>query len=115
MVMHTMGLYETPFQSMKTGRKTIEVRLNDPKRRKVNIGDLIKFTKLPDQTEQLTVEVVGLQEFANFREMYETIPAEHFDASERSIEDMVKNTYEIYTQSQEQQWGSLAIKVKLRS
>ena len=98
---------------MKTGRKTIEVRLNDSKRRKVNIGDLIEFTKLPDRNEKLTVEVLDLQEFANFREMYETIPAEYFDATERSIDEMVGNTYKIYTPIQEEESGTLAIKIKI--
>lgn len=47
MTTHHMGLFEGPFQSMITGRKTVEVRLNDEKRRHVQVGDLIKFTELP--------------------------------------------------------------------
>ncbi|MDY0407970.1 DUF3850 domain-containing protein [Paracerasibacillus soli] len=47
-MLHKMSLYIAPFQSIKSGRKTVEVRLNDEKRRKVNIGDTIEFTKIPE-------------------------------------------------------------------
>ena len=45
-MIHQMGLYEEPFQSIKAERKTIEVRLNDDKRKKLRVGDQIVFTKL---------------------------------------------------------------------
>jgi len=76
---HTMGLYESPFNSIKFGKKTVEVRLNDEKRRKISVGDSIKFTKLPESNETLTVEVLELREFPTFKEMYEAIPASEFD------------------------------------
>lgn len=38
------GLYESPFHSVKSGKKTVEVRLNYEKRRKISISDLTKFT-----------------------------------------------------------------------
>lgn len=30
---HTMGLYEIPFNSIKSGKKTVEVRLNEMMRK----------------------------------------------------------------------------------
>ena len=60
---HSMGLYEAPFNSMKARRKTVEVRLNDPKRRKIDIGETINFTKLPEDGETLTVESRYRNEF----------------------------------------------------
>ena len=113
MTTHHMGLFEGPFQSMITGRKTVEVRLNDEKRRHVQVGDLIKFTELPDKQEKLVVEVVGLKQFGSFRELYETIPAENFDGGGKSVDEMVDNTYEIYTREQERTGGTLAIQVKV--
>ena len=110
---HHMGLYETPFHSMKSGKKKVEVRLNDEKRRKVNVGDTIRFTKIPDRNETLTVEVIELREFPTFKEMYESIPADDFDAVGHSIEEMVERTYRIYTPEQEKEWGTLAITIEL--
>lgn len=112
-MLHKMNLYIAPFQSIKSGRKTVEVRLNDEKRRKVNVGDTIEFTKIPEGKEKLRVEVIGLQKFTTFREMYDTLPSEKFDTVSMSIDDMVKSTYEIYPPEQEMKWGTLAISIKL--
>jgi ASC-1-like (ASCH) protein len=108
-----MGLFETPFNSMKSGRKTVEVRLNDEKRRKLNIGDKIEFVKVPDENDTLTVEVTGLRKYNTFKEMYEAIPPKDFDAVGGSIEEMVDRTYKIYTPEKEKEWGTLAITIKL--
>lgn len=110
---HSMGLYEAPFNSMKAGRKTVEVRLNDPKRRRIDVGDTIRFTKLPEDGETLTVEVMKLHTYPTFYAMYGDIPAKDMDAENRTTEEMVESTYEIYTQQQEVEWGTLAIRIRL--
>ncbi|MBO0992895.1 ASCH domain-containing protein [Bacillus sp. SD088] len=110
---HKMGLYETPFNSMKSGRKTVEVRLYDDKRRKLNIGDTIKFTKLPDSHETLGVEVVKLRQYPTFKEMYESIAASDFDAVGDTVAKMVNQTYKIYTPEKEKEWGTVAITIRL--
>lgn len=108
-----MGLYESPFQSIKSGRKTVEVRLYDEKRRKIKRGDTIKFTKLPDKSEVLIAKVLELEQYDSFREMYESIPSKKFDAEGKPINKMIEQTYEIYSSEQEKEWGTLAITIKL--
>ena len=110
---HHMGLYDKPFHSMKLGRKTVEVRLNDEKRRKLKIGDTIVFTRVPNNNETLTAEILELRHYQTFKEMYESIPAKEFDTEGDSIDEMVEQTYDIYTFEQEQKWGTLAITVKM--
>ena len=41
-----MKLQDRPFKSIKNGTKTIEMRLNDEKRSKIKINDLIEFTNV---------------------------------------------------------------------
>ena len=41
---HSMQLTPSPFQMIKEGTKTIELRLFDEKRRKIQIGDIIEFS-----------------------------------------------------------------------
>lgn len=38
-----MKLRESPFERIKNGTKTVEFRLYDEKRSKINIGDQIEF------------------------------------------------------------------------
>ena len=39
--MHEMRLHNEPFVLIKDGTKTIELRLNDEKRRQIKVGDYI--------------------------------------------------------------------------
>lgn len=110
--MHQMGLYGEYFEAIKKGKKKVEVRLNDEKRRKIKIGDTIKFIKVPEQDETLQVQVTELRTYNTFIEMYESIPFEDFDCEGWSMEEMVNGTYDIYTPEQEREWGSLAITIK---
>ena len=41
-----MKLQNDPFTKIKNKTKTIEMRLNDEKRRKIKIHDLIEFTNI---------------------------------------------------------------------
>lgn len=56
-MLHKMGLYEEPFQSIVAGKKVIEIRLNDEKRQAVQVDDLIEFTNLSTD-EQVIVRVL---------------------------------------------------------
>ncbi|WP_311794966.1 ASCH domain-containing protein [Alicyclobacillus acidiphilus] len=58
-----MGLYGECFASIIGGRKKVEVRLNDEKRRQINVGDIIEFIKVPEQDETLQVQVVELRQY----------------------------------------------------
>ena len=67
---HDMKLKKEPFRKIKNGLKTIELRLNDEKRQKVQVGDYIEFSLIDDATQKLTVRVVALHHFPSFRELY---------------------------------------------
>nr|WP_251009747.1 ASCH domain-containing protein [Bacillus sp. ISL-39] len=107
-----MSLYGKYFQSIIEGKKRVEVRLNDEKRRKIKVGDLIEFVKVPEEDETLVVKVIELRGFDTFKEMYQNIPFHDFDCEGWKMEEMVDGTYEIYTPEQEKQWGALAITIR---
>lgn len=52
-VLHHMGIYDEYFISIKEGKKTIEVRLNDDKRRKIKVGDTVEFIRIPEKMKHL--------------------------------------------------------------
>ena len=53
---HTMKLYKSDFNDLKSGKKKREYRLNDEKRKLVRIGDTIRFLKLPNLDEEFVVD-----------------------------------------------------------
>ncbi|MBE4909923.1 ASCH domain-containing protein [Bacillus luteolus] len=110
-MIHQMGLYGEYFSLIKEGKKVVEVRLNDEKRRKIKVGDSIQFIKVPEQDESLQVEVSELKIYDTFQAMYEDIPFKYFGCKGWTMKEMVEGTYEIYTHEQEKEYGVVAITI----
>ena len=71
---HTMTLRAEPFSMIRSGEKTIELRLYDEKRRQVRVNDEIEFS-CPDSDEgPVTVKVVALHVFDSFEDLYAALP-----------------------------------------
>ncbi|WP_200411801.1 ASCH domain-containing protein [Virgibacillus salexigens] len=111
-MVHKMGLYGEYFKTIKEGKKKVEVRLNDEKRRKIKVDDTIEFVKVPEQNETMKVQVTELRKYETFEAMYKDIAFQYFDCEGWTMEEMVKETYEIYSPEQENQWSTLAITIK---
>lgn len=107
-----MGLYGEYFTSIKEGKKTVEVRLNDEKRREIKVGDTIEFIKVPEKNETLKVQVTRLRTYVTFEAMYKEIPFSEFGCEGWTMKEMIDGTYEIYSHDQEKEWGTLAITIK---
>ncbi len=72
-MLHSMNLHPGPFAMIRSGRKTIELRLWDEKRRQLQVGDTIQFTNTADGSH-LTASVVALHRFGSFNTLYKALP-----------------------------------------
>ncbi len=109
---HYMRLNARPFEELKSGEKTVEVRLNDEKRQKLRIGDKIEFLKRPDLAEKLLVEVVELISCKTFGELYDLLGERHFRNWNR--EDFISSTYvNYYPKEKEEKYGALGIRIQV--
>lgn len=73
----TMHLYEDEFNSLtkiRNGEKTIDLRVYDEKRRKVKLGDHIRFCNYDDEDDYVLTEVIGLSVFRSFADLYKSLP-----------------------------------------
>lgn len=66
---HYMKLNAEPFELIKFGKKNIEMRLMDEKRKKISTGDNIIFTNI-NTGEQLKTLVLSIFPFKNFEDLY---------------------------------------------
>ena len=68
-----MKLNSSPFEMIKSGQKTIELRLFNEKRQQIKVGDKIVFT---DNTtgETLNTTVLKLHCFDTFDKLYQSLP-----------------------------------------
>ncbi len=55
---HEMNLQPQYFDFMKEGTKRIKLRLYDEKRSRIELGDIIEFSK--SENDKLKAEVIGL-------------------------------------------------------
>lgn len=110
MTIHEMKLTEKGFEAIKNGSKVYEFRLNDEKRQKIQIGDRILFSKLPELVDKITVEVISIKGFDDFGHMFDYFQ-KHYPNSTK--EDWVGGMYKYYSKEDEQRYGALAIGVKL--
>ena len=106
-ITYRMNLNPRPFESVRSGRKTVEMRLNDERRRYIDNGDYILFVHTETE-EELFVKVKGRAEYPSFHELY----AAHDKISIGYREDEMANPsdmLEYYTEEQIRTHGALAI------
>ena len=67
-----MKLRQEPFDYIVKGIKTIELRLNDEKRKLINIGDKIRFSLIDSPNQSIETVVINLHRFNSFKELFST-------------------------------------------
>ncbi|MBO5284671.1 MAG: hypothetical protein J6B00_02215, partial [Alphaproteobacteria bacterium] len=64
--MHKLNVQEKYYNLLKSGAKTIELRLYDEKRQAILIGDTIEFSSLSDITDTFKANVINLHKAESF-------------------------------------------------
>ena len=110
---HSMQLQPSPFEMIRNGTKTIELRLFDEKRKKIQIRDTILFTNTASK-ETVRVKVLELWVFDSFETLYSRLPLSDCgytkdDIDTASPDDM--NAY--YPKEMQKKYGVVGIRVAL--
>ena len=109
--MHEMRLNDEPFILIKNGSKTIELRLNDEKRRQIKVGDTITFTNRSNK-EQISVVVINLHKYDSFEELYKNFDKISMGYKENEIADP-KDMELYYSKEEQDKYGVVGIEIKL--
>ena len=108
---HTMNLHNAPFEGIKSGTKTVEMRLYDERRKDIKVGDTILFTN-NTTGEQLMVQVTKMEVFANFEELYRNYDKVAIGYTANEIANPA-DMHLYYTSEQIATYGVVAIGIKL--
>jgi ASC-1-like (ASCH) protein len=112
-MMNKMNLNPEPFKMICSGQKTIELRLNDEKRQKINVGDSIEFTQT-ETGEKLTAEVIAIHRFDSFAALYQKLPLLKCGYKKADIETAKPEDMDLYyTPEQQAKYGVLGIEIKI--
>lgn len=110
MTTHQLKLATEPFDAIVSGKKTIESRLYDEKRQKIQLGDEIVFTNRDKPGQTATVKVVGLLRYQTFHDLFiRNNPAKFGGESVKWLEEQIG---EFYSLSDQLENGVIGIELK---
>jgi ASC-1-like (ASCH) protein len=107
---HTLKLHSIPFSKISSGKKTIESRLNDEKRRDFVVGDELIFISQEDGTET-NATITHLHHFPDFASLFQSMPTQKFGAD--SSELLLEEIEQFYSKSDQAQWGVVGIEFEI--
>jgi len=108
---HEMKLHVSPFEKIKSGEKTIELRLFDEKRQQIKVGDRIVFTNTATG-ETMDATVAKLHCFESFEALYKALPLLKCGYTAEDIDTAHPSDMEQYYSAQEQkQYGVVGIEL----
>ena len=106
-----MKLNSAAFEMIKSGEKTIELRLFDEKRQQVKVGDKILFTNIANG-ETLNTTVVKLHRFNTFNELYKSLPLLKCGYTSENVDKATPSDMEQYYSVEEQRkYGVVGIEL----
>lgn len=106
-----MKLNSDPFIKIKSGKKTVELRVYDEKRKKLKNGDKIEFTNIKTG-ETLVCNVKRLHVFPSFEELYEHFDKISIGYDEDETADF-KDMEKYYSEEDEKKYGTVGIEIEL--
>ena len=108
---HHMNLNPSPFGMIKSGKKTIELRLWDEKRQLIAPGDRICFTNTATG-ETLTKTVAKLHRFDSFEELYRALPLLQCGYTEEDVHTArADDMAQYYSAEQQRRYGVVGIEL----
>lgn len=108
---HEMNLQPKYFDFIKNGIKRIELRLYDEKRSKIQLGDIIEFSK--SENDKLEAEVIGLLRYKNFTDLFEDFDISILADSSMTKQELLDVLSEFYTPEKQAEYGVLGIRLRM--
>lgn len=108
---HYMNLVPSAFKKIANGDKTIELRLNDEKRKRINVGDTIGFN-CNENNDIITAKVKQLHKFADFKSLYNALPLDKCGYAESELHTAHHTDMEQYYSTEKiKKYGALGIEL----
>ncbi len=108
---HRMSLRPIPFGMIKSGQKTVELRLFDEKRAAIRVGDTLRFC-CTEGGEPLFARVITLHRFSSFSALYAALPLLKCGYTEEDIATAAPSDMDEYYSPEEQRlYGVVGIEL----
>ena len=109
-----MTLRAKLFELVRAGHKTVELRVNDEKRQRVQVGDTIVFSNQEDKDATVEVLVIGLSYTPSFDELLNASNL-HLCGYPKNIThaEAVAAVRRYYSEAEEREYGVVAIEIEV--
>lgn len=111
MNIHRLQLTAVPFDAIASGKKTIESRLYDRKRKNIQVGDTVIFTNRENPDQTLSAKVISLHPHETFHDLFSHNDPAKFGGE--SVEWLENQISEFYSVSDQTKYGVIGIELKL--
>ena len=111
MKVHELNLQPKYYDFIKNGTKRIELRLYDEKRSKIQLGDIIEFSK--SESDKLRAEVIGLLRYNSFKDLFEDFDISILADASMTKDELLDALSEFYTPEKQAQYGVIGIRLKI--
>ena len=109
-----MRLNPQPFSMIESGEKTIELRLYDEKRKKIRVGDRIRFIHTERTEQQLVCTVKNMHVFSSFEALYAYLPLRKCGYTEETVPFAdPKDMEAYYSKSEQEKYGVVGIEIEV--
>ena len=109
--MHTMKVQTKYYNLLKTGIKTVELRLWDEKRQLIKVDDQITFSDLSNPEDSFIAKMIALHRAPSFGKLCDIISPQQ--AGFMTKEELVNCLQEFYTLEAQEKYGVVGIEIKI--
>jgi ASC-1-like (ASCH) protein len=109
-MLYHMRLKSEHFKLVQTGKKIVECRLYDDKRKQLHVGDHIEFTDAKTDGKKVMTRVMALHQFPNFIELLDHFPISSFGGKNK--DELLSELRDIYSEEDEKKFGVLGIEIE---
>ena len=108
-MIHKMKINDNAFLRMNNGSKEREYRINDDKRRKVKIGDIIEFHRISNPEDIIEMKVYDITTYKTIKDAIKEYFDKDFSSRHKDIDidSTVQSFYDkgFVTQEEEEKYG----------
>ena len=97
------------FDIVDNGSKNVEIRLNDEKRRQLNVGDTLVFLRRPDDIDSVRATITNLVYLNSFEDVFNNYGMKRVYLENTSKEDYINLMKRFYSDEEVSEYGVVAI------
>jgi len=107
-----MKLQPKYYDFIKNGTKRVELRLYNEKRSKIDLNDVIKFSK--SDNDKFNAKVIGLLRYSKFKDLFNDFDVSILADKSMSKQNLLEALGKFYDQEEQSKYGVVGIRIQLK-